>query len=111
MNLILTDWVHRHHKLVTWVIATVLCYMVAYFVLSRVSLTKAKMVGIDAFYYVPVNPRQIADNRTLEELHFVGIVLFYPLWWVDNSLGGPHYGNVPLTEISNPRPEHYEKQH
>ena len=58
--------------------------------------------GLDGFLYAPVPLDMFAKSRLWQRVHDVGIIFFYPVWYIDNVFGGPSYGYPPMVEIDKP---------
>ena|SRR5436190_8514235 len=75
-------------------------YVGAYFTLSRYSQNQLRKLGMDGFYYFPCGPKRMAEDETMQKLHYAGVCVFYPAWLVDNKVfNGPRYGGIPLMEF------------
>ena len=73
-------------------IVLMIAYVLSYFVISRVSLAHNRQYGIICFFYAPAcSPVAFAKSKSLQRLHEFGKIFFYPIWWLDYSLGGPEY--------------------
>ena len=76
-------------------------YVALYFVLSRLSLRINAKMGVQGFFYVPVSATDM-QLATLQRLHEVGNIVFYPAWLVDYKiLGGPVVSAIPLFNLDN----------
>ena len=89
-----------------WVVAAcavVGLYVGSYVLLSRCSLGLTREYGMDGFYYVPCDPRAIAESKTLQGVHFALACFYYPVWAVDHfMLGGPYWSHAPDMKVSAP---------
>ncbi len=78
----------------------VLLYCALYIALSRSSQRTLNAVGEQGFFYVPVNLETMATNHMAQVFHRFASFVFYPVWLIDRSLGGPSVAGIPLNEIS-----------
>jgi len=71
-------------------------YAGMYFVVSRRSLAFNRQYGLRGFYYsLPCPPEKFAQSPGLQKIHQWGKKIFYPIWWVDKTFGGPLYISGP----------------
>jgi hypothetical protein len=85
------------NRMKRWIILSAMTYLCLYVLISRVSAYRMKQYGgPDSFYYVPCDLTTLSNSKTLQTLHTIGIYLFYPVWAIDNMLGGPTFGAIPL---------------
>ena len=78
-------------------------YVLLYFLISRNSLEINKKYGVNGFYYVPLcSPEQFARSPSFQILHEVGIVMFYPIWFVDHVFNGPEYERYACFVLNAP---------
>lgn len=73
-------------------ILILVAYVASYVFVSRSSLALNRKYGIEAFYYTPpCRPDVFAQSQSLQQVHEIGKVVFYPVWRLDYALGGPAY--------------------
>jgi hypothetical protein len=93
---------HRGRKAVMLFIVG---YVAAHFALSRISVGMVQRDwGIpDEFIYLPLRPDIVADHENpLLYIHHVLRCLFFPIWKLDQCVGGPWpMWSMPLRNLSD----------
>jgi hypothetical protein len=74
-------------------------YIAIYLTLSRVSLLVLRKEGVNGFFFVPVTQRVMANSISCQIIHFSGVVIFAPLWVLEESLGGNRWIMIPDNNI------------